>query len=81
MRRSHYVLMKTRRAHTKTEADYRASPRARLRFASGEKDWSQLSRAYGASRETIKNAVLGFTFKELPMPPKRVWADRPFPYA
>jgi hypothetical protein len=53
---------------------------ARLRFASGEKDWSHLGRAYGVSRETIKNAVLGYTFKELPMPPKRSWADRPFPY-
>jgi hypothetical protein len=53
---------------------------ARLRFASGEDDWSQLSRIYGVRRETIKSAVLGFTFKDLPMPPKKGGADQPFPY-
>ena len=53
---------------------------ARLRFASGEREWGKLSRKYGVSRETIKNAVLGFTFKDLPMPPKRSLGDRPFPY-
>jgi hypothetical protein len=53
---------------------------ARLRFASGEDDWSQLSRTYGVRRETIKSAVLGFTYKDLPMPPKKVGADRSFPY-
>jgi hypothetical protein len=53
---------------------------ARLRYASGEREWSQLARRYEVSRGVIKSAVLGFTFKELPMPPKKVWADRPFPY-
>jgi hypothetical protein len=53
---------------------------ARMRFASGECEWGKLSREYGVSRETIKIAVLGTTFKELPMLPKRSLGDRPFPY-
>jgi hypothetical protein len=44
---------------------------ARLRYASGERQLTKLSRDYGVSRETIKNAVLGMTFKDLPMPPRR----------
>ncbi|KLK93677.1 hypothetical protein AA309_07430 [Microvirga vignae] len=44
---------------------------ARLRYASGERDFSRFARDYGVSREAIKAAVLGMTFKELPMPPKR----------
>jgi hypothetical protein len=43
---------------------------ARLRFASGEREWGKLSRDYGVSRETIKSAVGGETFKELPMHPR-----------
>lgn len=43
---------------------------ARLRFMAGECDFSRFARDYGVSREAIKNAVLGFTFKDLPMPPK-----------
>jgi hypothetical protein len=53
---------------------------ARLRFASGEREWGRFSKDYGVSREAIKSAVLGLTFKELPMPPKRALGDRPFPY-
>lgn len=53
---------------------------ARLRYASGERDWGKLSRDYGVSRGVIRSAVLGETFKDLPMPPKRVLGDRPFPY-
>ncbi|MPR13791.1 hypothetical protein FS320_44095 [Microvirga tunisiensis] len=44
---------------------------ARLRQASGERDYSKLAREYGVSREAIRNAVEGLTFKYLPMPPKR----------
>ena len=53
---------------------------ARLRFATGEREWGRFSRDYDVSWETIKAAVLGFTFKDLPMPPKRALHDRPFPY-
>lgn len=53
---------------------------ARLRFASGEREWGRFSKDYGVSRETIKNAVLRMTFKELPMPPKTSLILGPFPY-
>jgi hypothetical protein len=53
---------------------------ARWRYASGEREWGKLSRDYGVSREAIKSAVSGLTFKELPMPPKRALGERPFPY-
>jgi hypothetical protein len=53
---------------------------ARLRYASGEREWSQFARHYGVSREAIKNAVLGLTFKELPQPPKKALHDHPFLY-
>lgn len=53
---------------------------ARLRFASGEREWGKFSKEYGVSREAIKSAVLGLTFKELPMPPKTRLSLRPFPY-
>jgi biotin operon repressor len=44
---------------------------ARLRYASGEREFSKLAREFGVSREAIHNAVDGLTFKYLPMPPKR----------
>ena len=53
---------------------------ARWRYASGEREFSKFARDYGVGRESIKNAVLGLTFKELPMPPKRSLGERPFPY-
>jgi hypothetical protein len=43
---------------------------ARLRYAAGEQDFKKLARAYRISRSTITNAVLGKTFKDLPMPPR-----------
>jgi DNA-binding GntR family transcriptional regulator len=45
---------------------------ARLRYASGEREYSKLAREYGVSREAVRNAVEGLTFKYLPMPPKRL---------
>jgi hypothetical protein len=53
---------------------------ARLRYASGEREWRKFSRDYGVSRGVIKSAIMGETFKELPVPPKRALAERPFPY-
>ena len=44
---------------------------ARLRYASGEREYSKLAREFGVSREAVRNAVDGLTFKYLPMPPKR----------
>ena len=44
---------------------------ARLRYAAGERKFNKLAQTYQVSRSTITNAVLGYTFKELPMPPRR----------
>jgi hypothetical protein len=43
---------------------------ARLRYASGEREFAKFAREYGVNREAIKAAVLGLTFKDLPMPPR-----------
>ena len=45
---------------------------ARLRYAAGERKFGKLAQFYQVSRSTITNAVLGNTFKELPMPPRRL---------
>ena len=45
---------------------------ARLRYAAGEREFGKLAKAYQISRSTITNAVLGRTFKDLPMPPRRL---------
>ncbi|WP_170316126.1 hypothetical protein [Microvirga calopogonii] len=44
---------------------------ARLRYASGEREFSRLAGDYGVSRSAIANAVLGYTFKHIPMPPRK----------
>jgi len=44
---------------------------ARLHYAAGELKWSKLARAYGVSREAVRNAAEGVTYKHPPMPPKR----------
>ena len=44
---------------------------ARLRYASGEREFSKLAHEYGVSREAVRHAVEGLTFKYLPMPPNR----------
>ena len=44
---------------------------ARLRFASGEREFSKLAREFGVSRDAVRHAAEGLTFKYLPMPPKR----------
>jgi hypothetical protein len=48
----------------------KSSLEARLRYAAGEREFSRLASDYGVSRSAIANAVLGYTFKHLPMPPK-----------
>lgn len=44
---------------------------ARLRYASGEREYSKLAREFGVSREAVRAAAEGLSFKYLPMPPKR----------
>jgi hypothetical protein len=42
---------------------------ARLRYAAGGRECSKLARGFGVSRDAIRNAAAGLTFKFLPMPP------------
>jgi hypothetical protein len=42
----------------------------RLCYMVGDQDWSKLAKRFGVSREAVKNAAIGFTYKDLPMPPK-----------
>ncbi|MBD2750662.1 hypothetical protein IC232_28865 [Microvirga sp. BT688] len=44
---------------------------ARLRYASGEREYSKLPREFGVSRDAVGSAAEGLTFKYLPMPPER----------
>jgi hypothetical protein len=45
---------------------------ARWHYMTGERELTKLSRDYGVSRDLIKSAVLGLTFKDVPTPPKRM---------
>ena len=45
---------------------------ARLRYASGEREYSRLAREFGVSCEAVRAAAEGLSFKYLPMPPKRL---------
>ncbi len=45
---------------------------ARLRYEAGERELSKLARAYGVRRQALKSAVVGHTFEDLPMPPKKL---------
>jgi len=53
---------------------------ARLCYMVGDWQWSELAKRFGVSRDVVKNAALGLTYRDLPMPPKRTLRDRPFPY-
>jgi hypothetical protein len=44
---------------------------ARLRYAVGERGWSKLGRLYGVTPDIVRNAALGVTYKDLPMPYKK----------
>ena len=45
---------------------------ARLRYAAGEREWSKLAQDIGVARQALQSAVVGHTYKDLPMPPKRL---------
>jgi Zn-dependent peptidase ImmA (M78 family) len=42
----------------------------RLCYMVGDQEWSKLAKRFGVSREAIKNAAKGATYRDLPMPPK-----------
>lgn len=80
MRCSHFVLVESVMESGRRKLTVEQVLEARWRYASGERDFAKFARDYGVSREAIKAAILGMTFKDLPMPPKRRLSDRPFPY-
>jgi len=43
---------------------------ARLRYVAGEQDFRKLAEGYRVSPSTLANAVLGRTFKDVPLPPR-----------
>jgi hypothetical protein len=45
---------------------------ARLRYAAGERELTRLAREYGVARQALQSVVAGHTYKDLPMPPKRM---------
>jgi hypothetical protein len=50
---------------------------ARLRYAEGERELSKLIREYGVGRQSVQSAAVGQTYKDLPMPPKRLQGELP----
>jgi hypothetical protein len=43
----------------------------RLRFAVGDRKWAKIGRLYGVRASAVRDAALGMTYKDLPMPPGR----------
>jgi hypothetical protein len=43
---------------------------ARLRYAKGQKDVGAIAKDLGVSKGSLEPAVLGKTYKDIPMPPK-----------
>jgi hypothetical protein len=38
----------------------------------GEREWTKLAKRFGVSAEAVRNAAIGLTYRDLPMPPKAV---------
>ena len=43
----------------------------RLRYAVGDREWAKIGRLYGVNSSTVRDAAIGVTHKDLPMPPGR----------
>ncbi len=41
----------------------------RLRYAVGDREWAKIGRLYGVKANTVRDAALGVTYKDLTMPP------------
>lgn len=41
----------------------------RLRYAVGDRRWTKIGRLYGVKADAVRNAALGVSYKDLPMPP------------
>lgn len=44
----------------------------RLRYAVGDREWAKIGRLYGVKSGAVRDAALGLTYKDLPMPPRRL---------
>jgi hypothetical protein len=42
----------------------------RLRYAVGDREWARIGRLYGVKAGAVRDAALGVTYKDLPMPPR-----------
>lgn len=42
----------------------------RLRYAVGDREWAKIGRLYGVKADAVRNAALGVSYKDLPMPPR-----------
>jgi hypothetical protein len=42
----------------------------RLRYAVGDREWAKIGRLYGVKAGAVRDAALGMTYKDLPMPPR-----------
>ncbi|WP_162820834.1 hypothetical protein [Microvirga calopogonii] len=42
----------------------------RLRYAVRDREWAKIGRLYGSKANAVRNAALGLSYKDLPMPPR-----------
>lgn len=72
MRCSHYVLVESVMCKRSRKLTVEQVLEVRLSYMVGEREWAKLAKKFGLSPEAIKNAAIGLTYKDLPMPPKRM---------
>ncbi|WP_262027164.1 hypothetical protein [Microvirga sp. Mcv34] len=41
----------------------------RLHYAVGDREWAKIGRLHGVKADAVRNAALGVSYKQLPMPP------------
>jgi hypothetical protein len=71
--RSAFVLIESGEGMSTRKLTVEQVLEARLRYAAGERELSKLARAYGVGRQAVQSAAVRHTYKDLPMPPKRIW--------
>ncbi len=72
MRRSAFVPIESGEGMSRRKLTVEQVLDARLRYEAGERELSKLARAYGVGRQALQSAVVGHTFKDLPMPPMKL---------
>ena len=70
--RSAFVPSKSGESMSKRKLTVEQVLEARLRYAAGERELTRLAREYGVGRQVVHSAAVGQTYKDLPMPPKRI---------